>query len=344
MTVKAKAFINAFYETAPRYSYFNGCSAGGKQAMKAIQIHPADYDGVVAGSPGVNWTGRSLQSLWIGQAVHQSDASAIPQTKFAAINAAAIQACDGNDGVKDGVIENPMQCKFDPQVLQCKDADNQSCLTAAQVETARRIYAPVVNARTGQTILPGLSPGSELGWNTMAGAQPFSIGIDLFRYIVFSDPNWDYKTFRFDTHVEQTLKAGGLMDALDPNLKPFFDRGGKIISYHGWSDPQISPGSTVQYYQSVLNTMGGASRVHENYRLFMVPGMNHCGGGTGTDQFDMLTALENWVEKKVAPAQINASRVAGGQTVRTRPLCPYPQVATYKGSGSTDDAANFSCR
>ena len=344
MTVKAKAIINGFYETNPRYSYFNGCSAGGKQAMKAIQMNPTDYDGVVAGSPGVNWTGRALQSIWVAQAVHQTEASPIPQTKYAMINSAAVQACDGNDGVKDGVIENPMQCKFDPQVLQCKGADAADCLTPAQVETARKIYAPVTNTRTRQVLLPGLSPGSELGWNTMAGAQPFGPGADLFRFIVFGDPNWDYKTFKFDTHVEQTLKAGGSMDALDANLKPFFDRGGKIISYHGWSDPQISPGSTVQYYQTVLDRMGGAAKVHENYRLFMVPGMNHCSGGTGTDQFDMLTALENWVEKKQAPAQIPASRVANGQTVRTRPLCPYPQVAAYKGTGSTDDAANFVCK
>jgi feruloyl esterase len=192
--------------------------------------------------------------------------------------------------------------------------------------------------------VPGLSPGSELGWNTMAGPQPFGPGTDLFRYVVFDDPNWDYRTFSFDRHIEQTLKEGGAMDALDPNLKPFFDRGGKIISYHGWSDPQISPGSTVQYYQSVLDKMGGASKVQENYRLFMVPGMNHCGGGTGTDQFDMLAALEDWVEKKQVPANIPASRVANGKTVRTRPLCPYPQVASYKGSGSTDDAANFVCK
>jgi feruloyl esterase len=344
MTVKAKSIINAFYESNPRYSYFNGCSAGGKQAMKAIQMYPADYDGVVAGSPGVNWTGRALQSIWVAQAVHQTEASVIPQNKFQAINNAAVEACDSNDGVKDGVIENPMQCKFDPQVLQCTAGDAATCLTPAQVEAARKIYAPVLNTRTKQIHVAGLSPGSELGWNTMAGAQPFGPGADLFRYVVFGDPNWDYKTFKFDTHVEQTLKAGGLMDALDANLKPFFDRGGRIISYHGWSDPQISPGSTVQYYQTVLDRMGGASKVHENYRLFMVPGMNHCGGGTGTDQFDMLAALENWVEKKQAPAQISASRIAQGKTVRTRPLCPYPQVATYKGTGSTDDAANFICK
>jgi feruloyl esterase len=342
MTVKGKAITTAFYDnSAPRYSYFVGCSAGGKQAIKETQMFPADYDGVVAGSPGVNWSGRALQTIWVGQAVAKAP---IPQAKFAAINGAAIAACDAIDGVKDGVIETPRQCKFDPAVLLCKAEDNNTCLTAPQVETAKQIYANVSNSRTKQSLVAGLSPGSEVGWTTMAGAQPFGPGVDLFKYIVFSDANWDFKTLNWDTDLDKTLKASAGMDAMDTNLKPFFDRGGKIISYHGWADPQISPGSTVDYYESVLGKMGGASKVHENYRLFMVPGMNHCGGGTGTDQFDMLTALENWVEKKQAPATITGSRVANGQTVRTRPLCPYPQVATYKGSGSTDDAANFTCK
>jgi feruloyl esterase len=341
MTVKGKAITAAFYDTAPRFSYFVGCSAGGKQAIKEAQMFPADYDGVVAGSPGVNWSGRALLSIWVGQAVAESP---LPREKWAVLNTAALAACDANDAVKDGVIENPLQCKFDPAVLQCKAGDAADCLTAAQVSTAKKIYGPVTHSRTKQSIVAGFSPGSELNWNTMAGAQPFGPGVDLFKYIVFNDPNWDFKTLNWDAHVDQTLKASASMDAMDPNLKPFFDRGGKIISYHGWADPQISPGSTVGYYDSVLGTMGGASKVHENFRLFMVPGMNHCSGGLGTDQADWLTALENWVEKKQTPASIPASRVVNGQTVRTRPLCPYPQVATFKGSGSTDDAANFSCK
>jgi feruloyl esterase len=337
MTVKGKAITTAFYDnSAPKFSYFVGCSAGGRQAIKETQMFPADYDGVVAGSPGVNWSGRALQSIWVGQAVAQGP---LPTAKFAAINAAAVAACDMNDGVKDGVIENPRTCKFDPQVLLCKEGDSNSCLTAPQVETVRKIYSNVSNSRTKQSIVAGFSPGSEIGWTTMAGAQPFGPGVDMFKYVVFGDANWDFKTLNWDSDLDKTQKANMDMDALDPNLKPYFDRGGKIISYHGWTDPQISPGSTVDYYQTVLDKMGGANKVQENYRLFMVPGMNHCGGGTGTDQFDMLTALENWVEKKQTPASIMASRPN-----RTRPLCPYPQVATYKGSGSTDEAANFMCK
>jgi feruloyl esterase len=341
MTEKGKAITAAFYDTPARYSYFVGCSAGGKQAIKEAQMFPQDYDGVVAGSPGVNWSGRALLSVWVGQAQAQNN---LPREKWTVLNTAALGACDALDGVKDGVIENPRQCKFDPQVVQCKAGDAADCLTAAQVETAKKIYGPVTNSRTKQSIVAGFSPGSELNWATMAGPQPFGPGLDLFKYIVFGDANWDFKTLNWDADLDKTLKASASMDALDSNLKPFFDRGGKIISYHGWADPQISPGSTADYYDSVISKMGGASKVQENFRLFMVPGMNHCGGGLGTDQFDMLAALETWVEKKETPASIPASRVVQGQTVRTRPLCPYPQVATYKGSGSTDEAANFSCK
>jgi feruloyl esterase len=344
MTVKAKAIIDKYYGMAPQYSYFVGCSAGGRQALKEAQQFPADYNGVVAGSPGVNWTGRALLSVWVAQAVHKDDASAIPQSKFAMIHDAALAACDNNDGVKDRVIENPTQCKFDPKVLECKAGDEATCLTPAQVETVRKIYSPVINVRTKQVIASGFSPGSELGWNTMAGANIFGLGADLFKYIVFQNANWDYKTFNFDSDLDKTLKAdNGVMNALDPNLKPYFDRGGKVIQYHGWSDPQIAPGTSVAYYQSVLDKVG-SSNVMKSHRLFMVPGMNHCQGGDGTDNFDMLAALEQWVEKGTAPNQIAASHLTNGAVTKTRPLCPYPQVATYKGSGSTDEAANFVCK
>jgi feruloyl esterase len=345
MAVKGKAIVDAYYGSAPRYSYFVGCSAGGRQALKEAQQFPEDFNGVVAGSPGANWTGRALLSVWIGQAVHKDDASAIPQSKFAMVHDAALAACDANDGVKDRVIENPRTCKFDPKVIECKAGDDQAnCLTPAQVETARKIYGPMINPRTKQEIASGFSPGSELGWNTMAGAQPFGLGTDLFKYIVFSDPNWDYKTFNFDSDIDKTLKAdNGVMNALDPNLKPYFDRGGKVIQYHGWSDPQIAPGTSVAYYQSVVDKLG-SSTVMKSHRLFMVPGMNHCQGGDGTDNFDMLAALEQWVEKGTAPDQVPASHLTNGAVTKTRPLCPYPQVASYKGTGSTDEAANFVCK
>jgi feruloyl esterase len=213
------------------------------------------------------------------------------------------------------------------------------------VESARKNYAALINPSTKHEISPGLMPGSELGWATYGSPQPFGLGAQMYQHMVFKDPNWDYRTLNFDRDMALTDKmANGAIDALEPNLKRFFDRRGKIIHYHGWADPQITPMSSVRYYQSVLQAMGGAEKVKDSYRLFMVPGMAHCGGGTGTSTFDMVSALEAWVEGGKAPDQIPASRVRNGATDRTRPLCPYPQVAKYSGTGSTDDARNFVCR
>jgi feruloyl esterase len=344
MTVASKAIIASYYGQNPKYSYWNGCSAGGRSALVEAQRFPNDFDGIVAGSPGLDWTGRALHAVWIAQAAHKDEASFIPPAKFAAIHSAVLEACDARDGVKDGVLEDPTRCNFDPKELQCKDADGPACLTAAQVETARRIYAPVMNVRTKAAVFPGFERGSENGWTTMAGPQIFGIGSDLFKYVVFQDPNWDYKAFDFDGDLARTDKAeNGILNAKDPHLKPFLDHG-KMIQYHGWADPQIAPSSSVNYYKTVLDTLGGASKVQGAYRLFMVPGMAHCGGGDGASNFDMLTALEQWVEQGKAPDQIAASRVRDGKVDRTRPLCPYPQTAQYKGSGSTDDAANFVCK
>jgi feruloyl esterase len=341
MTVQSKAIIAAFYGKGPKVSYWNGCSAGGRQGLMEAQRYPEDFDAIVAGSPGLNWSGRSMQAIWIGQASHKDEASAIPAAKFPAIHKAVLAACDAKDGVSDGVVDQPDKCKFDPQTMECKDGDGPTCLTAAQIDTVRKIYSPVTNPRTEQELFPPHEPGSELGWTTMAGAQPFGPGVDLFKYVVFQDANWDYKTFNFDSDAARTRDASASMDAMNPNLDKFFARGGKLIQYHGWADPQISPGSSVEYY---MNVETRNKKANDSYRLFMVPGMNHCGGGDGTDQFDMLSVLEKWVDTKQAPDQVIASHMKGGQVDRTRPLCAYPQVAVYSGSGSTDDAANFSCK
>jgi feruloyl esterase len=344
MTVKAKAVVATYYGNAPRLSYWNGCSAGGRQALMEGQRFAADFDGLIAGAPANYLTHLHAQSLWIAQAVHKDEASYILPAKYSLIHNAVLEACDALDGVKDGVLEDPTRCKFDPKVLECKGADGPGCLTAAQVEAARKIYTPTTNPRTKQQIFPPLEPGSELGWAVKAGPQPNSIAISHWRYVVFKDPNWDYKTFNFDSDVAQGDRiAKDILNATNPDLKAFFRHGGKLLQYHGWSDPSISPGNSINYYRSVLDTMGGESKVDESYRLFMVPGMGHCVSGDGPDQFDPITALEQWVEKGKAPDRIIASRIRDGKTDRTRPLCPYPQVATYKGTGSTDDAANFSC-
>ena len=207
----------------------------------------------------------------------------------------------------------------------------------------RAIYTSPVNPKSKREIT-GLVPGSELNWTEFGWSGPArSTGVDVLRFVT-GDPQWNVAQFNFDADIVRAEEKGEVMNALDTNLKPFFDRGGKLISYHGWNDPQISPLNATQYYDRVVKAMGGANRVSSNYRLFMVPGMAHCGGGVGTSTFDMLTALEQWVETKKAPDSIPASRVVNGAVVRMRPLCPYPQVATYKGSGNTDDAANFVCK
>lgn len=344
MTVKAKALIAAFYGDAPKFSYWVGCSSGGKQGLKEAQRFPADYDGVVAGAPVLNWTHRAVAAVWAGNAALKDPAGLIPPEKYGLIHKAAVEACDAADGLKDGLIGDPEHCKFDPQVLQCKDADGPECLTAAQVKAARGIYTPATNPRTGEPLSARYEPGSELGWRAIAGPNPFGPAVDHFKYVVYKDPNWDWHTFDFDTGVTLTDKIDdGTINAIDPDLGAFTGHGGKLVMYQGWTDTNIAPGGAISYYESVEKKLGPA-KTSESVRLFMAPGMNHCGGGDGPNTFDMTAALEQWVENGKAPDQVMASHSTNGKVDRTRPLCPYPQVAKYKGSGSIDDAANFACK
>jgi len=346
MTVQAKALVSAYYGKAPSASYWDGCSTGGRQGLKEAQRYPADYDGIIAGTPTNYMTHMLAQSLWVAHATLKDSTGYIPQEKYAAIHKAVLDACDSLDGVKDGVIDDPTRCHFDPKTIQCGADDAPTCLTAAQVEAARKIYASVKNPRTGVEIFPGLEPGSELGWAGLAGGpNPMSIATDYFKYIVFMDLAWDFRTFDFDKDVALADSMdNGADNATDPNLKAFFSRGGKLLMYHGWIDPLVAPRNSVNYYTSVANALGGAANVNDSMRLFMVPGMGHCVGGDGPSNFDKLTVLEQWVEQKKAPDQIVASHIANGAVDRTRPLCPYPLVAIYSGTGSTNDAANFVCK
>jgi feruloyl esterase len=342
MTVRSKAIINAFYGNAPQFSYWNGCSTGGRQGLKEAQMFPNDFDGIIAGAPA----NRTAMSLWVASAVLKDKASYIPASKFPAIHQAVLNACDALDGVKDGLIEDPRQCKFDPKVLLCKGEDSASCLTAPQVEAARKIYSPAKNPHTGQELFPSLVPGTELGWGVQAaGPDPSANIFDHYKYVVYKDPNWDWRTFDFDKGIERAEQPeNNVMNATDPNLKQFFAHNGKLLMYHGWSDTNVATLNTIKYYKTVVDTMGGAAKTSNNIRLFLEPGMGHCGGGEGPNVFDKVSTLEQWVEKGKAPEQIIASHSTHGQVDRTRPLCPYPQVAQYKGSGSIDDAANFVCK
>ena len=351
MTVTAKAIIAAYYGKSPARSYFTGCSGGGRQGLMEAQRYPTDYDGIVAGDPTADFVRLTLGGrLWEAIATLKDPPHYIPQSKIPVIAAATTTACDEADGLKDGIIADPRQCHFDPATIQCKTADGPDCLTEGQVTALKAIYAGSTDAK-GRQIFPGYMPGGELGqmgWATyVSGAEPGKASQRLYggnfaRDMVKENANYDPLTFDFDKDMPAaTAKLSKDIDATDPNLAAFKAHGGRLIQYHGWSDPGVSPLSSVNYYEAVARRLGDPTAF---YRLFMVPGMQHCVGGPGPDHFDALAALESWVEHGKAPAEIVATHLTNnGVPDRTRPLCPYPQVAKWSGSGSTDDAANFSC-
>ena len=357
--VDAKNIIAAFYSKQPT-SYFSSCSNGGRQALMEAQRYPADYAGIVAGDPAWYATHLAAAQIWNQQAISASQDSYLPAGKIPAITAAVLDKCDALDGVKDGVIDDPRKCHFDPTVLLCKGADSDTCLTGAQVESLKKIYAGPTNA-AGQQIFPGILPGGEAGpggWGLwILGAQPgrsldHAFGVGGLAKIVYQDPSWDFRRFSFDHDVAfLDDKLGPVRNATNANLKPFKNAGGKLILYHGWGDPDIAPLSTINYYENVTAKMSDRT-TREFVRLYMVPGMQHCGGGAGATvvgsvpssgadgQNGIQAALERWVEKASAPREIIATTYKASGT---RPICPYPTVARYKGVGSTDEASNYSC-
>jgi feruloyl esterase len=343
MALSSKRIIAELYGTLPKFSYWNGCSTGGRQGLKEVQWYSDDFQGVIAGAPATPRTGQAFEAMWIANAVLRDPASYIPPAKYKIIHKAVLDACDALDGVKDGLLDDPRKCHFDPQAIVCKSADKPDCLTAPQAEAAKKIYSPVTKSDNGAPIFQGFVPGAELGWGAMAaGPEPNAILNDHFKYVVFKDPNWDWKTLNFASDVDLTRKIdNGTIDAVNPLIQAFLVRG-KLILYHGWADPLVSPLATVNYYQRVLENIPGADP-EKSMKLYMAPGMGHCGGGDGPNTFDMMSAIEQWVEKGKAPEAILASHSTNGKVDRTRPLCPYPQAAKYKGTGSIDDSANFAC-
>lgn len=369
--VKGKAFTAAFYGEAPKRCYFNSCSNGGRQALMEAQRFPEDYDGIIAGAPANYWTrlltlaGASMKSLLATPGAY------IPASKLKAIQAAALAACDARDQVRDGVIEEPLACRPDfVASLACKPGeDNDNCLTAPQAETLKRIYGGAINSK-GQRVFPGVSPGGEAepgGWGPwITGADRekasmYFFGTQFFKNMVYNDPNWDYRTFDIDRDMKVAeKKMAPILNATNPDLRRFHARGGKLILYHGWCDAAIPAENSIDYYRSVQKKMG-AVKTAGFVRLFMAPGVQHCAGGAAPNSFgqggpsaganaesDINAALERWVEQGVAPERIIATKYKQGMNAssgvdRTRPLCAYPLVARYKGSGSTDDAANFTC-
>ena len=345
MTVQAKAVVNGYYNSAPKYSYFNGCSLGGRQGITEAQRYPADYDGIVAGA--VAWGGmdRYVGVIMNQAAMLKTSGAYIPPEKYHAVHEAVLEACDGLDGVKDGILENPLACRFDPKVLQCKAGeDTVSCLTPAQVQSAKTIYTPAKDPKTGKVLTGGLMPGTELQWGTLYSPQGYGNAIEAMKFIAMKDPNWDPATFNAATDVEKAQKADpdGILKSDNPNIKAFFDRGGKLLMYQGFADPQVTSENAIRYHQAVLDKVG-RNVEGKSIELFMIPGVFHCQGGPGTDTFDKAATLDAWVTTGKAPDRIVASHLTDGKVDRTRPVCVFPKVAKWSGSGSTDDAQNFAC-
>ena len=339
MTVKAKAVLEAFYGVAAHHAYWNGCSTGGRQGLMEAQRYPADYDGILAGAPAINISVFHTSQVWAAQHALVDPESYITPEQYGAINRWVLDRWDALDGARDGVIEDPRQVDIDYAGVQAAAG-----LSDRQVETLRALYGGPVNA-AGESVYPGLMPGGETQWGPLVvGPKPFPIGPSIYGQMVFEDPDWDWRTFNYDADLDAAIaKLRDVMDAIDPDLAAFKQRGGKLILYHGWSDAQISPEATRRYYESVVVTLGGRAAAEEFARLFLLPGVGHCRGGTGTDRFDALGPLVDWVERGVAPDRIVAWREVDGEVVRTRPLCAYPKVARWTGHGNIDDAANFVC-
>ncbi len=339
--VLAKTIIRAYYGMDPLYSYWVGCSTGGRQGLMEAQRYPEDFDGYVVGAPVLNLTGLQMKSVWTYQ-LAGSGPGAIRSEKLPLLAKAVTDKCDALDGVKDGLIENPAQCKFDParDLEMCAgDADGANCFTKAHAAALANVYDGPRDA-SGKQVFPGMPPGGDGVPNT-----GFNLAESFMKFMAFdppAGPDWDYRAFNWDADAPRLASAAMRIDATIADLTAVKMRGGKILHYHGWSDPGVSPYMSINYYEAAMKTMG-ANETKDFYRLFLVPGMLHCQGGPGCSSVDWLTPVVNWVEKGIAPSMVAGAHVERGQTTRTRPICAYPAVAQYKGSGSADAAVNFTC-
>jgi Tannase and feruloyl esterase len=359
-TERAKTIINKFYGDPPTKSYFDSCSDGGREALMEAQRFPADYDGILAGAPANDWTKMLAASVDEMKVFIGNPAGYISSLKLPAITASVQAQCDAQDGLKDGVLNDPRACHFDPEMLLCKKGDELTCLTAPQVTSLKKIYAGGTDNK-GHLIFPGLMPGDEAhlwkSWLVGNGPSVSMYTQNYFRYMVFDDPSWNALTANTDTALHAAdAKTAQALNATDPDLSRFAARGGKLILYHGWNDPAISPLNTIDYYEQVQAKMGDA-KTADFVRLYMVPGMGHCAGGPGATAFGqfglptakgpeygIFDALEKWEERDTAPGSIIATKYgAAGKVEMTRPLCSYPQVAKYNGNGDPNDSTNFTC-
>lgn len=356
LAVKAKAILRKAYPAPLRHAFFVGCSGGGRQALTEVQRFPRDYDGVIAGAPGVNTPAMSARRLWEMQR-HSEWGAMMPASAWRIAWAGATRQCDAQDGVADGVVDDPRACRFDPASLLCRPAQGGECLTAPQVEAVRRLSAPL-HDENGKRIDDGLLPTVLVSPAPLP--EPFTPGPSYLATVLFADgvhgdPAWDARQFSLARDLPAIDRVMNL-HADDPAIDPFVDRGGKLILYQGWDDPLVSAQSTLGYFSTLEARFGGS--LPRSVRLFMVPGMDHCRGGPGADLLggaggdapladpahDLLSALEAWVERGEAPDTMIASRSDNGAIVRTRLLCAWPARAVWQGKGDSDFHTSYLCQ
>jgi feruloyl esterase len=368
----AKLILREYYGHPPQHSYFNGCSTGGGQALSEAQRFPDDYDGIIAGDAGNDRVHLNAAFLWAFAATHKDAQLLLPESKLPLINKAAIAACDKNDGLEDGIIADPLQCHFDPGTLLCHGNKSESCLTPTEVEAVKKIYEGPKNPRTGKRIIAGWAPGSEsltsgdyAGWKNYVLSEAEPARTDFWKYFVFDDPKWDWRTFDYDRDLAYADTKMAAVNASNPDLQEYKAHGGKILMYHGWVDPVGPPQDAIDYYENVEQTMGGSTTTHDFFRLFLVPGMSHCNGGPGymlaggaragndpdnvpkapnpDPDHDVLSALDQWVERGTPPSRIIAVRHLHGSDDRSIPVCAYPLTAQLIKGGNAKDASGFRC-
>lgn len=355
----AKRMASAYYDRPVAFSYWDGCSTGGRQGLMEAQRFPSDFDGILAGAPVLDFTGTTIMGLWYGRVQEETH---IPVEIMGTVSDAVIGKCDAVDGLEDGLVGDPRNCSFDPleDLPICTAGQaGTDCITHAQAEALQKMYSGPMTS-SGDNIFPGMTLGSERsgtgfggttpsGWAglvlNIGGREAFAVAIakSSMRYMAFPQdrPDWDASTFDFDAGGQQLAALGSLVDAVDPDLSDFAARGAKLLMYFGWSDPLLMPQMGVDYYEAALEANGPSTA--DFFRLFMMPGVFHCGGGYGPDRFDGMTSLIEWVENGTPPDAIQASQVEDGKVIRSRPLCPYPQVARYNGLGDVNNASNFTC-
>ena len=336
------AMVSAFYGRQAARAYFSGCSTGGQQALSEAQRYPDDFDGIIAGDPGSDRILLNADFVESWRATHPDAGPKFDVRKLAALNKASIASCDKDDGVADGIVTDPRTCRFDPASLRCPSGTNEiSCLTDAEMTAVRELYAGPVRDQAGKPVYPGWAKSSEAGWGSYLVNPSEPVRFLFWRLWVYNDPGYAVQSFKTQDAIAKARQEMPYVEATDTDLRAFQKHGGKLLMYHGWADPVVPPENTIQYYEGVEQRLGGDTG--NSLRLFMVPGMYHCGGGPGASTFDTLGALDTWVSSGKPPDRLLATHQENGTAIFSRPLCPYPQTPRWDGEHSVNSAASFNC-